>query len=505
MDAPTQPTSPRLRPTRSRHARSERRRARVTPMMEQYVEIKAANPDCLLFYRMGDFYELFFEDAEIASARARHRADQARQASRPRHSDVRRAGRALRRISAQADRARPSRRGLRADRRPGRSEEARRQERRAARRGAAGHARHAHRRHAARRQAQQLSARDRARAAPPRATSRPLRACLDRHFDRRVPHHRMRPPVSSPPKSRGSSRARSSSPTRSTAMPRSRRCCARFEHVTPLARDVFDGATAERRLADYFAVATTERFGALSRLELTAAAACVTYVERTQLGKRPPLSPPLRESAGATLAIDAGDPRQSRTDRARSRGERRGSLLAAIDRTVTAAGSRLLAQRLAAPLTDAGCDRAPARCGRRFRRRSAAARRRARSACSRARSRARAGAARGRTRRPARSRRHPRRRLPRQRAGGAACRRSAMRPPRSPTSPTALRRPDAALARGTCRARSPTNCRSSSATAASCAPATTPRSTRRARCATNRAASSPRCRRAMPTRPASAS
>src|ERR671921_643551 len=41
--------------------------ARVTPMMAQYIEIKAANPDCLLFYRMGDFYELFFEDAEVAS------------------------------------------------------------------------------------------------------------------------------------------------------------------------------------------------------------------------------------------------------------------------------------------------------------------------------------------------------------------------------------------------------------------------------------------------------
>src|SRR5947199_9925143 len=40
---------------------------RVTPMMEQYIEIKAANPDCLLFYRMGDFYELFFEDAEVAA------------------------------------------------------------------------------------------------------------------------------------------------------------------------------------------------------------------------------------------------------------------------------------------------------------------------------------------------------------------------------------------------------------------------------------------------------
>src|SRR6185312_6954410 len=41
--------------------------SRATPVMEQYIEIKAANPDCLLFYRMGDFYELFFEDAEIAS------------------------------------------------------------------------------------------------------------------------------------------------------------------------------------------------------------------------------------------------------------------------------------------------------------------------------------------------------------------------------------------------------------------------------------------------------
>src|SRR6266511_862276 len=40
---------------------------RATPVMEQYIEIKAANPDCLLFYRMGDFYELFFEDAEIAA------------------------------------------------------------------------------------------------------------------------------------------------------------------------------------------------------------------------------------------------------------------------------------------------------------------------------------------------------------------------------------------------------------------------------------------------------
>src|SRR6201982_2351733 len=45
----------------------ERDAGRIPPGMEQYMEIKAANPDCLLFYRMGDFYELFFEDAEVAA------------------------------------------------------------------------------------------------------------------------------------------------------------------------------------------------------------------------------------------------------------------------------------------------------------------------------------------------------------------------------------------------------------------------------------------------------
>src|ERR1044071_5177448 len=40
---------------------------RPSPVMAQYLEIKTANPDSLLFYRMGDFYEMFFEDAETAS------------------------------------------------------------------------------------------------------------------------------------------------------------------------------------------------------------------------------------------------------------------------------------------------------------------------------------------------------------------------------------------------------------------------------------------------------
>jgi len=45
----------------------ERMSSTVTPMMAQYLEIKADHPDALLFYRMGDFYELFFDDAVVAA------------------------------------------------------------------------------------------------------------------------------------------------------------------------------------------------------------------------------------------------------------------------------------------------------------------------------------------------------------------------------------------------------------------------------------------------------
>jgi DNA mismatch repair protein MutS len=122
--------------------------------------------------------------------------------------------------------------------------------------------------------------------------------------------------------------------------------------VTPLTRDVFDSSTAERRLCDYFAVATMDGLSAMSRLEATAAAAAVTYIDRTQVGKRPPLSPPSREAAGTTMAIDPATRANLELTRTLG-GERRGSLLDAIDCTVTSAGSRLLAQRLAAPLTEA--------------------------------------------------------------------------------------------------------------------------------------------------------
>jgi DNA mismatch repair protein MutS len=44
-------------------------RPKITPMLQQYMEIKAAHEDAILFYRMGDFYEMFFDDAEVAASR----------------------------------------------------------------------------------------------------------------------------------------------------------------------------------------------------------------------------------------------------------------------------------------------------------------------------------------------------------------------------------------------------------------------------------------------------
>jgi len=322
---------------------------RATPVMEQYIEIKAANPDCLLFYRMGDFYELFFEDAEVAARalgivltkRGKHLGRDIPMCGVPVH----RADEYLHRLIALGHRVAVCEQledPAEAKKRGGKS----------------------------------VVRRDVIRVVTPGTLTE------DTLLDARRNNYLL-----------AIARARASLGEESrfalawidisTGEFRIAECdraglaadIARLEPgeiivsdalygdgalapylrslpaVTPLARDVFDGATAERRLATYFGLSTTESFGALSRLELTAAAACVSYVERTQLGGRPPLSAPVRETQGATLSIDQATRSNLELVRTLS-GERRGSLLAAIDRSVTAAGARLLAQRLAAPLTD---------------------------------------------------------------------------------------------------------------------------------------------------------
>ena len=323
---------------------------RPTPVMEQFIEIKAANPDCLLFYRMGDFYELFFEDAEIAARalgivltkRGKHLGRDIPMCGVPVH----RSDEYLHRLIALGNRVAVCEQledPAEAKKRGGKS----------------------------------VVKRDVVRLVTPGTLTE------DTLLDARRNNYLLAIARTRPSTATETGRFALAWIDISTGEFRIAECdqpaltaeIARLEPgeviisdalhddqefapywrtlpaVQPLTRDVFDGATAERRLAGYFGVASTDAFGVLTRLELTAAAACVTYVERTQLGKRPPLSPPMREAQGATLAIDQATRVNLELMRTLS-GERRGSLLATIDRTVTSAGSRLLAQRLAAPLTD---------------------------------------------------------------------------------------------------------------------------------------------------------
>ncbi len=122
--------------------------------------------------------------------------------------------------------------------------------------------------------------------------------------------------------------------------------------ATPLARASFDSTLAETRIAEVFRVGTLEGFGAFTRAETGALGAIVDYLELTQKGRLPLLRPPVREAAGSRMQIDAATRRNLELSRSLA-GSREGSLLAAIDRTVTGAGARLLETRLNAPSTDA--------------------------------------------------------------------------------------------------------------------------------------------------------
>src|ERR1700674_4428007 len=322
---------------------------RVTPMMTQYLEIKAGHPDCLLFYRMGDFYELFFQDAEIASRalgivltkRGKHLERDIPMCGVP----VERAEEYLHRLIALGHRVAVCEQledPAEARRRGGKS---------------------LVRRDVVRlvtpgtltedslldaRRNNYLAAIARARSSSAEEESRFAIAFLDISTGEFRVTECGRETLAAE-----IARLEPGEILLSDALYEDAELASFWRSlaaVTPLTRDAFDGGSAERRLAEYFAVATTQAFGAFSRLELTAAAACVSYLERTQRAGKPLLSPPARESSGATLLIDAATRANLELARTLS-GERRGSLLSAVDRTVTAAGSRLLAQRLAAPLT----------------------------------------------------------------------------------------------------------------------------------------------------------
>ena len=319
---------------------------RLTPMMAQYVEIKAANPDCLLFYRMGDFYELFFADAEIASRalgivltkRGKHLGEDIPMCGVP----IERADDYLQRLIALGHRvavceqvedpAEAKKRGPKSVVKrdvvrlvtPGTITEDRLLEPSRANvlmalariRGSGDDFIYG------------VAAADISTGAfnlvetplvglsaqiarfDPREIVASEMICQDQTIERLMSDWRV--------------------------------------PITPMARETHD---AERVIAEWFGVATLDGFGSFSRAEMAAAAALIRYVERTQFGVRPPLARPTRAQQGTIMEIDAATRTNLELMRTMS-GERDGSLLAAIDMTVTSAGGRLLAERLAGPLTD---------------------------------------------------------------------------------------------------------------------------------------------------------
>jgi DNA mismatch repair protein MutS len=321
--------------------------ARATPMMAQYLEIKAAHPDHLLFYRMGDFYELFFDDAEVASRalgialtkRGKHLGSDIAMCGVPVHSAdeylerLIRAGHRVAVCEQMEDPELARRRGSKAVVRravtrlvtPGTLTEERLLDAR----------RHNYLAALARVKGDgdlslawlDISTGDFAVIALGLGD-------LAAEFARLEPGEVIMPEVLAgeeaiyrPLKEQGVA-------------------------VTPLPASRFDSVSAERRLKEHFHVAALDAFGAFSRPELAAAGALIDYVALTQVGRLPAISPPRRLERDHAMAIDPATRANLELVRTLA-GERTGSLAETVDRTVTGPGSRLFMEWLTGPLTRA--------------------------------------------------------------------------------------------------------------------------------------------------------
>ena len=329
----------------------------VTPMMEQYIEIKAANPDSLLFYRMGDFYELFFDDAEKASRalgivltrRGKHQGADIPMCGVPVHA----ADDYLQKLIALGFRVavceqveNPA--------------------------------------EAKKRGSKSVVRRDVIRLVTPGTiTEDKLLSASESSFLMALGRVKGAGADSSYALawidiSTGVFRVAETSADRLLADifrvdPRELIVAEPVFHdaglkpvfdllgrvASPQPAVLFDSGSATGRIARFYDVATPDGFGSFSRAELSAISGAIAYVEKTQKAERPPLSAPEREESGETLFIDPATRANLELLRTLS-GGRDGSLFKAIDRTVTGAGARLLADRLMAPLTS------PARIGARL-------------------------------------------------------------------------------------------------------------------------------------------
>ena len=117
-------------------------------------------------------------------------------------------------------------------------------------------------------------------------------------------------------------------------------------------KSAFDSTSGEERLKALFAVASLEAFGNFGRAQVSALGSIAEYLDATQKGKLPLLKPPVIELKENSMRIDSATRRNLELTRSINTGSRQGSLLGTIDRTVTAAGGRLLERRISAPSMD---------------------------------------------------------------------------------------------------------------------------------------------------------
>ncbi|RUY74998.1 DNA mismatch repair protein MutS, partial [Mesorhizobium sp. M7A.F.Ca.CA.001.09.2.1] len=342
MHSPNEPDAPEaMTPVPTAHAGA-------TPMIEQFIEIKAANPDSLLFYRMGDFYELFFDDAEKASRalgivltkRGKYQGLDIPMCGVPVHA----ADDYLQKLIGQGFRVAVCEQiedPAEAKKRGGKS--------------------------VVRRDVVRL-------VTPGTITEDKLLAPSESSFLMALGRVKGGADHSFALAwidiSTGAFRVTDTTADRLLADifrvdPRELIVAEPVFHdpelkpvfdvlgrvASPQPPSLFDSASATGRIARFFDVATPDSFGAFSRAELSAISGAIAYVEKTQKAERPPLSRPEREEQGSTLFIDPATRGNLELLRTLS-GSREGSLFKAIDRTVTGGGARLLADRLMAPLTD---------------------------------------------------------------------------------------------------------------------------------------------------------
>ncbi len=314
----------------------------VTPMMAQYLEIKGAHPGALLFYRMGDFYEMFFEDAVAAAAaldialtkRGTHAGEDIPMCGVPVHAaegyllTLIRKGFRVAVCEQLEDPSEAKKRGSKA-----------------------------------------VVKRDVVRLVTPGTlTEDSLLEARAHNYLAAYALLRGEGALAWVDISTGDMRVGPCpdvrlGPELARLHPREVLLTETLEGtlesvveengaaVTALDKGAFDSASGERRLTDAYGVASLASFGTFTRVEIAAMGALVGYLEMTQKGRLPLLRAPVRESESDSVAIDAATRGSLELVQSLS-GGRGGSLLGAVDRTLTAPGARLLGHRLSTPSQD---------------------------------------------------------------------------------------------------------------------------------------------------------